>query len=96
MGNGNGVFRRQGGEAGSTGVHTQRPSYRVSLGKPSPIRARETVVDRVDGGWRVWINNAPDWRHGTFCILYDNGVVEEVQLYPGREPVIIEVRTSDD
>lgn len=50
---------------------------------------------REISSWCIWINPSPDFMHGTYLKLYDNGRVENVTLHPEGHETVFMVKPAD-
>lgn len=59
--------------------HGPTPIYRLGVELNSQaVRRGLVIVDRVHGGWKVWLTNDEGWSRGSWIILSDEGVITKV------------------
>ena len=55
------------------------PRYRLGVELGSQVLYRKLlIVDRVQGGWKVWVSNDEGFSSGTWVMLSDTGVITRV------------------
>jgi hypothetical protein len=75
-----------------------KPPIRIAMPPGTKAyRIERNVRCRIDciGSWCLWVHPAPDFSHGTYLKLYDNGALERVTLYPDGSEDVMLLKESD-
>jgi hypothetical protein len=57
-------------------------SYRFEAVLSQSSRGR-FIIERMDGHWRLWVERDLTLSYGDMILLFDDGMIEQVNLQPG-------------
>jgi hypothetical protein len=49
----------------------------------SPSSRGRFIIERMDGHWRLWVERDLTLSYGDMILLFDDGMIEQVNLQPG-------------